>query len=250
MRYELMFPSQLRQAIDKNIPAVMAIGVMEYHGKHCCLGVDTLIVSRALDMLEKQMDMVILPPFVYGTASYAVSAPEGKGTISIKSHTVYLFAKEFFMNLLRLGFRNVHLFIHHQSENFTAGMPTDLALKLAAREAIFEFLEKQHGEGWWGKEAMKDYYLQHDKGSDPFNWIQIHPFMNQASMRNFPADHAGKQETSLMMSFCPEGVDMSKMTDKHWYSKTAKDATKEYGDCIKEDILNGLRKILSKDSSA
>lgn len=245
MRYELMFPDQIRQAIDKNVPAVMAIGVMEYHSEHCCVGVDTLVVTRALDMLEKQMELVILPPFVYGTASYAVSSPERKGTMSIGSHTVYLFAKEFFMNLLRVGFRNVHLFIHHQSENFTAGMPTDLALKLAARETIFEFLEKERGEGWWGSEDMQDYYKQHEKGSDPFSWIQIHPFMDEESQKQFPVDHAGKQETSLMMAFCPEGVDMKRHSKEHWYAQSARDANLDYANAAKKMILDGLKKVLS-----
>ena len=245
MRYELMFPDQIRQAIDKNMPAVMAIGVMEYHSEHCCVGVDTLVVTRALDMLEKQMELVILPPFVYGTASYAVSSPERKGTMSISSHTVYLFAKDLFMNLLRVGFRNVHLFIHHQSENFTAGMPTDLALKLAARETIFEFLEKERGEGWWGSEDMQDYYKQHEKGSDPFSWIQIHPFMDEASQKQFPVDHAGKQETSLMMAFCPEGVDMTRHSKEHWYAQSAMDANIDYANAAKKMILDGLKKVLS-----
>jgi creatinine amidohydrolase/Fe(II)-dependent formamide hydrolase-like protein len=88
-----------------------------------------------------------MSPFIYGTASYAVSSPERNGTISISSHTVYLFAKELFANLLRVGLKNIHLLIHHQSENFAAGMPADLAFKLAAREAIFDFLEKSRGEG-------------------------------------------------------------------------------------------------------
>ncbi|OHB60180.1 MAG: creatinine amidohydrolase [Planctomycetes bacterium GWF2_42_9] len=246
MRYELMFPDQLREAIDKNLPAVMAIGVMEYHSEHCCVGVDTVVVSRALDILEKEMEMVILPPFVYGTASYAVSSPEGKGTISIGSHTVYLFAKELFGNLLRVGFRNVHLFIHHQSENFTAGMPTDLALKLAARETIFEFLEKERGEGWWGKQDMQDYYKKHEKGSDPFSWIQIHPFMDELSQKQFPIDHAGIQETSLMMAFCPEGVDMKRHSKDQWYAQSAKDANMDYANAAKKMILAGMKKALSR----
>ncbi len=245
MRYEQMFPEQLRQAIDKNIPAVMAIGVMEYHSEHCCLGVDTLVVTKALDMLEKEMDIVILPPFVYGTASYCVSLPERNGTISVTAHTVYLFAKELFINLLRVGFRNIHLFIHHQSENFTAGMPTDLALKLAARESIFEFLEKQRGEGWWGKEEMQDYYMQHEKGSDPFNWIHIHPLMDEETQKQFPIDHAGKQETSLMMAFCPEGVDMKRHSKKHWYAQSAMDANIDYSNQAKQMIVDGMKKILS-----
>jgi creatinine amidohydrolase len=244
MRYELMFPDQLRQAIDKNLPAVMAIGVMEYHSEHCCVGVDTLVVTRALDILDNEIDLVILPPFVYGTASYAVSSPERKGTLSVGSNTVYLFAKELFVNLLRVGFRNVHLFIHHQSENFTAGMPTDLALKLAARETIFDFIEKQRGEGWWGSEAMQDYYKQHAQGSDPFSWIQIHPFMDEEAQKQFPVDHAGKQETSLMMAFFPEGVDMKRHSQEHWYAQSAKDANMDYANQAKKMILDGIKKVL------
>ena len=244
MRYELMFPDQLRQAMDKNIPAVTTVEIMEYHSEHCCLGVDSLVVTRSFDSLEKEMDIVFLPPFAYGTASYAVSSPERKGTISISSHAVYLCAKEFFMNLLRVGFRNVHLFIHHQTENFTAGMPADLALKLAARETTFEFLEKERGEGWWGKEGMQDYYKQHDKGSDPFSWIQIHPFMDEESQKQFPIDHAGKQETSLMMAFCPEGVDMKRHSQEHWYAQSARDANIDYANAIKKKILDGIKKVL------
>ena len=244
MRYELMFPDQLRQAIDTNIPAVMAIGVMEYHSEHCCVGVDTLVVTRALEMLEQQMELVILPPFVYGTASYAVSPPERNGTISISSHTVYLFAKELFMNLLRVGLKNIHLFIHHQSENFTAGMPTDLALKLAAKEATFEYLEAKRGPGWWGSEQMQDYYQQHAQGSDPFNWIQIHPFIDEHTQTLFPIDHAGKQETSLMMAFCPEGVDMKRHNGAHWFAHSAKEANREYADNARKRILDGIKKVL------
>jgi creatinine amidohydrolase len=36
-------------------------------------------------------------------------------------------------------------------------MPTDLAFKFAARQAIFAFLEKKRGEGWWGSDKMADY---------------------------------------------------------------------------------------------
>lgn len=248
MRYELMFPDQIRTAIDNHTPVVMAIGVMEYHSEHCCVGVDTLVVTRAMEMLEQQMDIVILPPFVYGTASYAVAPPERKGTLSIRSHTVYLFAKDLFANLLRVGFQNVHLFIHHQSENFAAGMPTDLALRLAAREAIFEFLEKERGEGWWGSEQMQDYYHRHEQGSDPFNWIQVHPFMDEASQKLFPVDHAGRQETSLMMAFCPEGVDMKRHSSEHWFAQSAIKANRDYAEQAKNKILDGLRAALTAHS--
>ncbi|HOK57031.1 MAG TPA: creatininase family protein, partial [bacterium] len=150
MRYENMFPEQIREAIKKNIPIVLPVGVIEYHSEHLCIGVDTLLVLKALEEIEKEMEIIILPPFYYGCASYAVEPPEGNGTIHIKPEVIYKFAKNLFENLLRVGFRNIYVIIHHQSENFIAGMPTDLAFKLAARESIFEFLEKRYGEGWWG----------------------------------------------------------------------------------------------------
>ncbi|MBW8619654.1 MAG: creatininase family protein, partial [Hyphomicrobiales bacterium] len=71
MRYELMLPHQLREAIDKNWPVILPLGVLEYHGEHLGLGMDTLAVIRILDRLEKEKPVVILPPFYYGAASYA-----------------------------------------------------------------------------------------------------------------------------------------------------------------------------------
>ena len=124
-------------------------------------------------------------------------------------------------------------------------MPTDLALKLAAEEMIFEFLEKERGEGWWGSEDMQNYYKQHEKGSDPFSWIQIHPFMNVLVQKQFPIDHAGRQETSLMMAFCPEGVDMKRHSQEHWYAQSAKNAGMEYATTAKKMILDEIKKVLA-----
>jgi len=244
MRYELMLPHQLREAIDKNLPVILPLGVLEYHGEHLGLGMDTLAVIRILDRLEKEKPVAILPPFYYGAASYAVEAPERKGSVHVDSESIAPFAKSLFRGLLRVGFRNIHGFIHHQSENFTAGMPTDLAFKFAGRQAIFEFLEKERGEGWWGNKSMADYYAQHAAGSDPFNWIKIHPLMTKDIIVQYPFDHAGIGETSLMMALCPEAVDMERLNSEEWYSQSAKDASKDLGERGVELILAHMRSVL------
>ncbi|MCM8785005.1 MAG: creatininase family protein [Candidatus Omnitrophica bacterium] len=245
MRYEMMFADDLRKAIKNNIPFVIPVGVLEYHSEHCVFGVDTILIIKALEIMEKEMDIVICPPFYYGSASYAVEPPENNGTIHITSNTVYIFAKDLFKSMLRIGIRNIHIFIHHQSENFVDGMPTDLAFKLAARESIFEYLEKEYGEGWWGKEQMREYYKMHKERTDPFRWIKIHPFIDEETQKKFPIDHAGKQETSLMLAFCPEGVDMKKFKEK-WYSEGAKEASLEYGLKAKEIILKKMKERLTR----
>ena len=245
MQYEMMLPHQIRKAIEENRPVVLPLGVLEYHGEHLAVGMDTLVVVRAAEILEQEIDLIILPPFYYGAASYAVEPPEGKGSVHVEAQSLNIFAKDLFRSLLRIGFRNIHGFIHHQSENFAAGMPTDLAFKLASREAIFEFLEKERGEGWWGDNSMADYYADQEEGVDPFSWIQIHPLMDEQIQKDYSFDHAAIGETSLMMSLCPEGVDMSQLAEDKWYTRTAKDATAKYGDTAKHRILEHMRSILT-----
>ena len=245
MRYEMMLAGQIRRAIKEHWPVIVPAGVLEYHAEHCAVGVDTLLVARAAETLEKEMNLVVFPPFYYGCASYAVEPPENNGTVQITPETIRLFGRDLFRSLLRIGFRNIHVFIHHQSENFAAGMPTDLALKLAAREVIFEFLEEKNGEGWWGGNQMRNYYAEHETGTDPFNWIQFHPFMNEAAQRKFPIDHAGLQETSLMLAFCPEGVNLKKFSGRKWYCRQAPKASLKYGQAARKMILDGMRKILT-----
>ena len=246
MRYDLMFPDQIREAIDKKTPMVLALGVLEYHGEHLTPGVDTLLVFKALEMLEKEVELVILPPFYYGAGTYAVAGPERNGGIHVDSAVLNTFARQLFYNLLRIGFRNIYVFVHHQSENFTNGMPTDLAFKLAARQEIFAFIEKERGDGWWGDPSSASYYDDHATGDDPFSWIHICPFMSAEAQSQFPIDHAGEQETSLMMAFCPEGVDMTRFTEGQWYAEGAKKASLEYGNRAKEIILRDMKKVMGK----
>jgi creatinine amidohydrolase/Fe(II)-dependent formamide hydrolase-like protein len=69
MRYELMLPREIRTAVEKRWPVVLPLGVLEYHGEHMAVGMDTLAVVKILEILEEEMDLVVLPPFYYGAAS-------------------------------------------------------------------------------------------------------------------------------------------------------------------------------------
>jgi creatinine amidohydrolase/Fe(II)-dependent formamide hydrolase-like protein len=244
MRYELMLPHQIRAAISARWPVVLPLGVLEYHGEHMAVGMDTLAVVKLLEILEGEADLVILPAFYYGAASYAVEPPEGNGSVQVNAERLFPFAQDLFSSLLRIGFRNIHFFIHHQTENFAAGMPTDLAFKFAARQAIFTLLERERGEGWWGDSKMADYYAQQAGGEDPFNWIKGHPLMTAEIIKRYPFDHAGVGETSLLMSLCPDGVDMSRFSEDKWYLRSAREATAELGAKGREMVLGHMRDVL------
>ncbi len=240
MRYERMFPDQIREAIDNNTPVALAVGVLEYHSEHLTPGVDTLLPESALHILEQEMPLVIFPTFYYGASSYVVEKPERNGSVHINTEVLQPFARQLFYNMLRIGFRNIHVFIHHQSENFAAGMPTDLSFKLAARQETFAFLERERGEDWWGDNSSADYYENNAEGDNPFNWIKIHPFMSAEAQAEFPIDHAGEQETSLMMAFVPNCVDMTRFSEEKWYAQGAKKACLEYGNRAKDIILRDM----------
>jgi len=244
LRYELMLPHQIRSAIKDRRPVVLPLGVLEYHGEHMAVGMDTLAVVKILHIIEKERDLVILPPFYYGAASYAVEPPEGNGSVQVGGDRLFPFAEALFTSLLRIGFRNIHFFIHHQTENFAAGMPTDLAFKLAARQATFAFLEKERGEGWWGDAKMADYYAEQVVGNDPFNWIKGHPLMTPEIIAEYPFDHAGEGETSLMMALLPDAVDMTQLSAKKWYTRSAHKASADLGAKGRDMILAHVRYAL------
>ncbi len=226
MRFERMRPADLRAAQAAGRPFVLPIGVMEYHGGHLPSGVDLLAVTGVVERLGDEV--VVLPPFAYGAASHAVAGPEGTGTLHVGTEAILPLAEALFLALLRGGFRNIHGVIHHQTENFAQGMPTDLAFRLAARNAIFRHLEDSRGPGWWGRDEMTDYYQRQAAGEDPFAWIRIHPLFPKGA--DFPFDHAGEGETALMLALAPETVDMAEAgAGAPWYTAGATRATADEG---------------------
>ena len=126
-------------------------------------------------------------------------------------------------------------------------MPTDLAFKIGARQSIFKFLESALGEAWWGSKDMNDYYSKHKEGTDPFNWIKLHPLMDNEIINNYIFDHAGEGETSLLMALAPEAVEMSRISENNtWYTKSAKNSSSEKGELVTLQIIKSLINRLKK----
>jgi creatinine amidohydrolase len=122
-------------------------------------------------------------------------------------------------------------------------MPTDLAFRLAARNAVFAHLERERGQGWWGAPESADYYAGHAAGDNPFNWIAIHPLMPPGC--RYPFDHAGKGETGLMLALAPETVDIAAAGQGgHWWTADAGQATAAAGEAGVALILQHMRKVL------
>ncbi len=93
---------------------------------------------------------------------------------------------------------------------------------------------------------MADYYAEHERGADPFNWIRGCPLMDDEIISQYPFDHAGIGETSLMMELAPETVDMGYLDTSKWYLESAKEANRELGAKGAEMVLERMRTILTE----
>jgi creatinine amidohydrolase len=90
---------------------------------------------------------------------------------------------------------------------------------------------------------MRNYYVEHESGSDPFNWIKIHPLMDSEIIKNYTFDHAGQGETSLLMALAPDGVEIDRVSEnKTWYTKSVPNSSKNKGELVTSKIVKSLMK--------
>ena len=239
MKLYEMRPEQCKKAITENWPLFLPLGTIEYHGEHLPLGVDTTVVIRALEFVERSIKCVVAPPIYFGLSSYAVSGPE-KGTIDINPDYFEKYISEVLKGFLENGYRKILIVIHHQFEGGQL-MPMAVAAKKAALSIIFKFLEDNLGRGWWGNNRMQNYYEKLNSDENPFNWIRIIPLMSPTIQEKMGYDHAGKLETSLMLSSDRDTVNMKNLeNDGLWFTKSAKEATSEYGERVYKMIVEYL----------
>ena len=68
--------------------------------------------------------------------------------------------------------------------------------------------------------------------------------MTRETMGEYPFDHAGEGETSLMLATCPDAVDMDRISEERWYTKSARNASAATGARGRDLILAHMRKVL------
>jgi creatinine amidohydrolase len=239
-----MFFDQIEDAKKRKVPFVLPIGTIEYHAHHASCGTDTMVITGCLRELEKERELVVMPPVWYGVASYAVGGPE-TGTIQIDedAHTAYLTC--LLRSLIEGGVKNLYLVMHHQTEE-GALMPMTISCHKAAKKVIMEYMEATKGRGWWGSNAYQDYYANLGTGDDPFSYIKVIPLIGvdaQHACGGF--DHAGKWETSLMMGTYPEHVDLSLCSrNTEWFAQDAVQASQQLGKHMVSCVLHYLREVI------
>ncbi len=243
MYLDKIFPRETTKAKENNTPLVIVGGTVEYHGAHCSYGCDTLVAQGLLEKLAEKKELIIAPSISYSPSSYAVG-DETSGTVHVEENAFEQYVYYVFMSLLSSGFRNIYVLIHHQFEQESL-MPMTLSYMKAAKRATMAYLEKTKGQGWWGSESYNSYYENLDNDDNPFGWIKVIPTMSTEVQNATGYDHAGKFESSILMSLYPEAVQLDRLGDvNHWFTKNAVEANKELGDEMVRLSLEYLEKTI------
>jgi len=168
--------------------AILPTAAVEQHGPHLPVGVDTMINQGLCDLLAAQcpaeIDIRILPIMAVGKSNEHLHAP---GTLTLTAETALRAWTEIGLSVARAGVRKMLILNSH-------GGNTDL-VSIIARE-----LRVQAGmycvRMGWGAAGV--------------------PEATYSAQEMAQGIHGGDNETSLMLHFRPDTVDMDKAQDFRW----------------------------------
>lgn len=167
-------------AIERSGIAILPIGAMEQHGAHLPLATDTILASGVAECVADQLDAILLPAISYGEAW---NNSDFTGTMSLSPETLRAILRDLGREWHRVGGRALIVMNGH----FGNSAPIDLA----ARDLLTEL-------------KLPVLNLDYPNLSD----LAEHICHSKPAAPGFY--HADEVETSMMLVFAPELVDMDR----------------------------------------
>ncbi|MBQ3817341.1 MAG: creatininase family protein [Clostridia bacterium] len=209
-----MTPSDLEDAVKKDLPLFISAGSIEYHGSQLPLGTDLFITEGVLREIEKRTEIVVAPAFTFCPTGFMVSGPEN-GTVDIRIGTFIEYCSEILSSYKKMGFKHIYILVHHQGGNIRKFLET----------AIFQLdsysLYEDYGNGWWTKRVPTEKQCE----------IKVLPAVFGEEVTKEFFGHGGEGETQPIMALYPELVHMEKFTDHEaFWNESAVNANKKDAD--------------------
>lgn len=211
VKYEEMFPTEFKQALENNPTAYLAIGSLEWHGHHNVLGLDTLKAWRILELVAQRTGGIVFPPLYLGLDGYPdldiVKYPhKAYDCYHLDADLLKKVIKSYVQRMIHIGFKTIYILAGHYPNS------------KIAQSAIAEIENKN---------------------------IRMIVNIEPDLVPGEEGDHAGKWETSLMLSLFPNFVDLSRMDNQSdrllgVFGTDPKDSTIEYGQEMVEKIVAGI----------
>jgi creatinine amidohydrolase len=230
---------------------LLPCGTIEQHAHHLPLGVDKLLPTRVCREVAGRLDCIVADPIVYGCKSQPKmgGGQAFVGTTSLDGATYFNVVRDVLREFMRHGARKLAVVNGHYENMMFIMEGIDLAL----REARYD-----------GIDDVKIMRLEY--------WDYIREAtLNTIFPDGFPGmalEHAALLETSLMLHFYPDLVDMERLpvdeppadfpayevfpSGKRWVPEsgalsTARGASADKGKLIAEDSVSGIARDLAAE---
>lgn len=177
MRYEKMKPEDYRRAKEAAPIAYLPWGAHEWHGVQNPLGLDTLKAHGQCMELCAETGGIVFPEVYCGHVTMK-PFKNFDATLEFSKECVELMATEYLEQLASEGFKVIVIIMGHYGSQHVD----------AIREVVVDFNENQDKAIAW---AFPDYEMTTADG--------------------FPGEHGATYETSYMMYFHPELVDLTRL---------------------------------------
>jgi creatinine amidohydrolase len=188
---EMTWP-EVRDAAQRDLPVVIAVGSTEQHGPHLPLATDTILPVAVAREAAERVPLLIAPPIHFGARSRALSGggESFPGTLSLRAATVMKTLEEVLIALGRSGFRQLCVQNWHY-EN--AGLLWDACDLAVERSGQLRVLLLEDPMGPLSAAELDDLFPDGFPGWD--------------------VEHASIMETSMMMAVRPDLVRADQIID-------------------------------------
>ncbi|MFR5266384.1 creatininase [Clostridium sp.] len=231
---------------DKDI-VILPVGSVEQHGPHLPLYTDTIISEGFSKLLADKVNGIVMPPINYGYKSQPTSGggPLFPGTIDLNGTTLIALVKDIIEELIRDGVKKIVLVNSHFENQAFLLEAIDLVSRTMPEGTKIIMMS------WWDLITQKT----------------IDKVFDEVEFPGWALEHAAITETSLILTFNPEAVHMDRLIDekieevpnyqvypiptnlvpKSGLLSIGRTSSKEKGDLIVEEALEGMIKIINKE---
>ena len=244
VRYEERFPEEIVSERNKNPVAYLPIGTIEWHGEHNVVGLDAIKAHNMAIRCAKTSGGLVFPPLYYGEPREdGVMEFGGDENNRIKTRMQFPI-EDMQPGYMDEGFtdsdiRYLRLLLHIMREIQSLGFKVIIVIAghygvyhhAKAAVELFQHLQEQPHGGMVGKAAA---------------FATAGMELIRDDVMPTAGDHAAAWETSLMMVFRPECVDLSRLPedpDAELIGVSGRDprknASREYGE-------EGIRLIVER----
>lgn len=193
---QMTWPDYKKRIQEEGAIIFLPVGATEQHGHHMVMGVDHLLPAAVARLVAEQVGGIVAPPIAYGYKSQPRSGGGNHfvGTTSLSAATLIGIMRDVLCEFARHGARKVVVVNGHYENSMFETEGIDLAIRDLALAGITDM------------RIMKlDYY----EFSTPETLAKVFP----DGFPGWALEHAAVFETSLMMHFFPDLVDMARLAN-------------------------------------